>query len=98
MNRIIKSYRYYIVNKNYTLKKLGVTVPTSESEEPILDESEFEALKHSLESNNNLSDILFDLRGFYHEDEISYGSYKELARVLVDTKRFLVEVIERVDS
>lgn len=98
MNRIIKSYHYYIINEDYTLKKLGVTVPTSESEMPILDESEFEALKYSLKSNNNLSDILFDLRVLYHEDEISYGSYEELAEILFTKRRFLVEVYERVDS
>lgn len=98
MNKIIKSYRYYIINEDYAIQKLGVTVPTSESEIPILDESEFEALKYSLESNNNLSDILFDLRVLYHEDEISYGSYKELAEVLANKEAFYVEVFERVDS
>ena len=96
MNKIIKSYQYYIINEDYTLKKLGVTAPTSEI--PILDESEFEALKHSLKSNNNLSDILFDLRVLYHEDKISYGSFGNLVEILVNKKRFLVEVFERVDS
>ena len=95
-NKTIKSYRYYTINEDYTLKKLGVTAPTSEI--PVLDESEFEALKYSLESNNNLSDILFDLRVLYHEDEISYGSYEELAEILFTERRFLVEVYERVDS
>lgn len=98
MNKIIKSYQYYIINEDYTLKKLGVTVPTSESEIPVLDESEFEALKYSLKSNNNLSDILFDLRVLYHEDEISYGSYEELAEISTNKTPFYVEVFERVDS
>lgn len=96
MNKIIKSYHYYIINEDYTLKKLGVTTPTSEM--PILDESEFEALKYSLKSNNNLSDILFDLRVLYHEDEISYGSYEELAEISTNKTPFYVEVFERVDS
>lgn len=97
-NKIIKIHHYYIINEDYAIQKLGVTVPTSESEIPILDESEFEALKYALESNNNLSDILFDLRVLYHEDEISYGSYEELAEILFTKRRFLVEVYERVDS
>lgn len=95
-SKTIKSYHYYIINEDYTLKKLGVTAPTPEI--PILDESEFEALKYSLESNNNLSDILFDLRILYHEDEISYGSYKELAEISTNKTPFYVEVYERVDS
>lgn len=85
-NKIIKSYHYYIINEDYAIQKLGVTAPTSEI--PILDESEFEALKYSLESNNNLSDILFDLRVLYHEDEISYGSFENLVEILVNKKTF----------
>ena len=85
-NKIIKSYHYYIINEDYAIQKLGVTAPTSEM--PILDESEFEALKYSLESNNNLSDILFDLRVLYHEDEISYGSFENLVEILVNKKTF----------
>ena len=103
MNRIIKSYHYYIINEGYAIQKLGVTVPTSESEAPVLDKSEFEALKYSLESNDKLSDYLHDLcrlyySKLYHADEISDGSFEELARILVNEKRFLVEVFERVDS
>lgn len=103
MNKIIKSYRYYIIDEDYTLKKLGVTVPTSESEIPVLDKNEFEALKYSLESNNRLSDSLHDLcrlyySKLYHADEISDASFEELAEILVNKKRFLVEVFERVDS
>lgn len=101
--KTIRSYHYYIINENYTLKKLGVTAPTSESEIPILDESEFEALKYSLESNDKLSDCLHDLcrlyySKLYHVDEISDGSFEQLAKILVNEKRFLVEVFERVDS
>lgn len=101
--KTIKSYHYYVINEDYTLKKLGVTVPTSESEMPILDESEFEALKYSLESNDKLSDSLHDLcrlyySKLYHADEISDASFENLAEILVNKKRFLVEVIERVDS
>ena len=100
-NKTIRSYHYYIINEDYALKKLGVTAPTSEM--PILDESEFEALKYSLESNDKLSDCLHDLcrlyySKLYHTDEISDGSFEELARILVNKKRFLVEVFERVDS
>lgn len=95
-NKIIKSYQYYIINEDYAIQKLGVTAPTSEI--PVLDESELEALKYSLKLNNNLSDILYDLRELCHEDEISYGSYKELAEILFTKRRFLVEVFERVDS
>lgn len=102
-NKTIKSYRYYILDEDYTLKKLGVTVPTSESEAPVLDKSEFEALKYSLESNDKLSDSLYDLcrlyySKLYHVDEMSNSSFEELARILVNKKRFLVEVIKRVDS
>ncbi len=102
-NKIIKSYRYYIINEDYTLKKLGVTVPTSESEAPALDKSEFEALKYSLESNDRLSDSLYDLCRLYYSrlyyvDEISDDSFEKLTRILVNKKCFLVEVIERVDS
>lgn len=101
MNKIIKSYRYYIINEDYAIQKLGVTVPTSEI--PILDESEFEALKYALESNDKLSDSLYDLcrlyySTLYHVDEMSNSSFEELARILVNKKRFLVEVIKRVDS
>lgn len=100
-SKTIKSYQYYIINEDYTLKKLGVTAPTSEIS--TLDESEFEALKYSLESNDKLSDCLHDLcrlyySKLYHTDEISDGSFEELARILVNKKRFLVEVFERVDS
>lgn len=100
-NKTIRSYHYYIINEDYALKKLGVTAPTSEM--PILDESEFEALKYSLESNDKLSDCLHDLcrlyySKLYHTDEISDASFEELARILVNKKRFLVEVFERVDS
>lgn len=99
--KTIKSYQYYVLDDDYTLKKLGVTAPTSEI--PILDEGEFEALKYSLESNDKLSDCLYDLcrlyySKLYHTDEISDGSFEELARILVNKKHFLVEVIERVDS
>lgn len=101
MNKIIKSYRYYIINEDYAIQKLGVTVPTSEI--PILDESEFEALKYALESNDKLSDSLYDLcrlyySKLYHVDKMSNSSFEELARILVNKKRFLVEVIKRVDS
>lgn len=96
--KTIKSYHYYIINEDYAIQKLGVTVPTSESEIPILDESEFEALKYSLESNDSPSDAVFKLCELYHEDEISYSSLAELIKILVSTKHFLVEVIERVDS
>lgn len=100
-SKTVKSYHYYIINEDYTLKKLGVTAPTSEV--PVLDKSEFEALKYSLESNDRLSDSLHDLcrlyySKLYHTDEISDASFEELARILVNKKRFLVEVIERVDS
>ena len=103
MNKIIKSYHSYIINKDYALKKLGVTAPTSESEIPILDESEFEALKYSLESNDRLSDSLYDLCRLYcsrlcYADKISDDSFEKLTRILVSEKRFLVEVFERVDS
>lgn len=99
--KTIKSYHYYVINEDYTLKKLGVTAPTSEM--PVLDESEFEALKYSLESNDKLSDCLHDLcrlyySKLYHADEISDTSFENLAEILVNKKRFLVEVIERVDS
>lgn len=100
-SKTIKSYRYYIINEDYTLKKLGVTAPTSEMQ--ILDKGEFEALKYSLESNDKLSDCLHDLcrlyySKLYHADEISDASFENLAEILVNKKRFLVEVIERVDS
>ncbi|GET12092.1 hypothetical protein SN811_05920 [Ligilactobacillus agilis] len=95
-NEVIKSYRYYTINENYALKELGVTAPTSEI--PILDESEFEALKYSLESNDRLSDVLYDLCRLYYVDKISDDSFEKLTRILVNKKRFLVEVIERVDS
>ena len=99
--KTIKSYHYYIIDEDYTLKKLGVTAPTSEM--LILDESEFEALKYSLESNNKLSDSLHDLcrlyySKLYHTDEISDASFENLSEILVNKRRFLVEVIERVDS
>lgn len=95
--KTIKSYHYYVIDDDYTLKKLGVTVPTSEI--PVLDKGEFEALKYSLESNDKLSDCLHDLcRLYYHVDEISDGSFENLAEILVNKKRFLVEVFERVDS
>lgn len=102
-SKTIKSYHYYIINDDYTLKKLGVTSPTLESEIPVLDKSEFEALKYSLESNDKLSDCLHDLcrlyySKLYHADEISDASFENLAEILVNKKRFLVEVIERVDS
>lgn len=101
MNKIIKTYHYYIINEDYAIQKLGVTAPTSET--PVLDKSEFEALEYSLESNDKLSDCLHDLcrlyySKLYHTDEISDASFEELARILVNKKRFLVEVIERVDS
>lgn len=101
--KTIKTYQYYFLDDDYTLKKLGVTAPTSESEIPILDKSEFEVLEYSLESNDKLSDCLYDLcqlyySKLYHVDEMSDGSFEELARILVDAKRFLVEVYERVDS
>ncbi|MBM6763097.1 hypothetical protein [Ligilactobacillus agilis] len=96
MNRIVKSYQYYIIDEDYTLKKLGVTAPTSEI--PILDESEFEALKYSLESNDRLSDSLYDLCRLYYVDKISDDSFEKLTRILVNKKRFLVEVIKCVDS
>ena len=100
-NKTIRSYHYYIINEDYALKKLGVTAPTSEM--PILDESEFEALKYSLESNDKLPDSLHDLcrlyySKLYHADEISDASFENLAKILVNKKRFLVEVFERVDS
>lgn len=100
-SKTIKSYRYCILNEDYSLKQLGVTAPTSEI--PVLDKNEFEALKYSLESNDKLSDILHDLcrlyySKLYHADEISDSSFEELAKILVNKKRFLVEVIERVDS
>lgn len=99
--KTIRSYHYYIIDEDCTLKKLGVTAPTSEM--PILDESEFEALKYSLESNDKLSDSLHDLcrlyySKLYHADEISDASFENLAEILVNKRRFLVEVIERVDS
>lgn len=102
-SKTIKSYQYYIINEDYTLNETGVTVPTSELEAPVLDESEFEALKYSLESNDKLSDSLYDLcrlyySKLYHADKISDASFEELARILVNEKRFLVEVFERVDS
>lgn len=96
MNRIVKSYQYYIIDEDYTLKKLGVTAPTSEI--PILDESEFEALKYSLESNDRLSDSLYDLCRLYYVDKILDDSFEKLTRILVNKKRFLVEVIKCVDS
>lgn len=101
MNKIIKSYHYYIIDEDYTLKELGVIAPTSEI--PVLDKSEFEALKYSLESNDRLSDSLHDLcrlyySKLYHVDEISDDSFENLAEILVNKKRFLVEVFERVDS
>ena len=101
--KTIKSYHYYIINEDYTLKKLGVTAPTSESEVPVLDKSEFEALKYSLELNDSLPDSLHDLCRLYynklnHVDEISDDSFENLAEILVNKKRFLVEVYERVDS
>ena len=99
--KIIKSYHYYVIDDDYTLKKLGVTAPTSEM--PILDKSEFEALKYSLESNDSLPDSLHDLCRLYynklgHVDEISDDSFENLAEILVNKIRFLVEVFERVDS
>ena len=99
--KTIRSYYYYIIDEDYTLKKLGVTAPTSEM--LILDESEFEALKYSLESNDKLSDSLHDLcrlyySKLYHADEISDASFENLAEILVNKKRFLVEVFEHVDS
>ncbi|GET12317.1 hypothetical protein SN811_08170 [Ligilactobacillus agilis] len=99
--KTIKSYHYYVIDDDYTLKKLGVTAPTSEI--PILDENEFEALKYSLESNDKLPDSLHDLcrlyySKLYHADEISDASFEELARILVNKEAFYVEVIERVDS
>lgn len=99
--KTIKTYQYYVLDDDYTLKKLGVTAPTSEI--PILDEGEFEALKYSLESNDKLADSLHDLcrlyySKLYHADEISDASFEELAKILVNEKRFLVEVFERVDS
>lgn len=100
-SKTIKSYHYYIINEDYTLKKLGVTAPTSEM--LVLDKSEFEALKCSLESNDKLSDCLHDLcrlyySKLYHADEISDDSFENLTEILVNKRRFLVEVIERVDS
>ena len=100
-SKTIKSYQYYVIDDDYTLKKLGVTAPTSEA--PVLDESEFEALKYSLESNDKLSDSLHDLcrlyySKLYHVDEISDASFENLAEILVNKRRFLVEVYERVDS
>ena len=100
-SKTIKSYHYYIINEDYTLKKLGVTVPTSEI--PVLDKGEFEALKYSLESNDRLPDSLHDLcrlyySKLYHVDEISDASFEELARILVSKEAFYVEVYERVDS
>lgn len=94
--KTIKSYHYYVIDDDYTLKKLGVTAPTSEM--PILDKSELEALKYSLESNDMLSDSLYDLCKLYYVDEISDDSFKNLADILVNKRRFLVEVIECVDS
>lgn len=99
--KTIKSYQYYVLDDDYTLKKLGVTAPTSEI--PVLDKGEFEALKYSLESNDKLSDCLHDLcrlyySKLYHADEISDASFENLAEILVNKKRFLVEVFERVDS
>ena len=102
-SKTIKTYQHYLFDEDYTLKKVGVTVPTLESEAPVLDKSEFEALRYSLESNNNLSDSLHDLcrlyySKLYHTDEISDDSFEELARILVNKEAFYVEVIERVDS
>lgn len=102
-SKVIKTYQYYLFDEDYTLKKLGVTVPTLESEASVLDESEFEALKYSLQSNNELSDSLHDLcrlyySKLYHADEISDASFEELARILVNKEAFYVEVFERVDS
>ena len=99
--KTIRSYHYYIIDEDYTLKKLGVTAPTSEM--PILDKSELEALKYSLESNDKLSDCLHDLcrlyySKLYHADEISDASFENLAEILVNKKRFLVEVFGHVDS
>lgn len=100
-SKTVKSYHYYIIDEDYTLKELGVTAPTSEI--PVLDKSEFEALKYSSESDDGLPDILHALCRLYysklfHVDEISDASFEILAEILVNKKRFLVEVIERVDS
>lgn len=102
-NKVIKSYQYYVLDDDYTLRSLGDLSPISEYSIPILDESEFEALKYALESNDKLSDSLYDLcrlyySKLYHVDEMSNSSFEELARILVNKKRFLVEVIKRVDS
>lgn len=100
-SKTVKSYHYYIIDEDYTLKGLGVTAPTSEM--PILDKSELEALKYSLESNDWLSDCLYDLCRLYcekldHVDEISDASFGDLVRILVNKEPFYVEVFERVDS
>lgn len=102
-NKVIKSYQYYVLDDDYTLRSLGDLSPISEYSTPILDESEFEALKYSLESNDRLSDSLYDLCRLYYSrlyyvDEISDDSFEKLTRILVNKKRFLVEVIKRVDS
>lgn len=97
-NKVIKSYQYYVLDDDYTLRSLGDLSPISEYSTPILDESEFEALKYSLESNDRLSDSLYDLCRLYYVDEISDDSFEKLTRILVNKKRFLVEVIKRVDS
>lgn len=100
-NEVIKIYRYYTFNEDYTLNEVVVTTPTDElleSEISILDESEFEALEYSLELNVRLSQILSSLFECWYQDKISDGSYEELTKILVNKKRFLVEVFERVDS
>ena len=102
-NKIIKSYRYYIFDDDYTLRSLGDLSPISEYSTPILDESEFEALKYSLESNDRLSDSLYDLCRLYYSrlyyvDAISDDSFEKLTRILVNKEAFYVEVIKRVDS
>lgn len=98
MNKVIKRYRYYLFNEDYTLKELCVTVSILELETPVLSKNEFGALKYSLESNDGLSDFLYDLCRLYYTDEMSYDSFEKLTKILVNKENFYVEVFERVDS
>lgn len=97
-NEVFKNYRYCIFNEDYTLNETLVAVWTSEHEIPILNEDEFEVLEDCLEPYARLSQILENLFGCFHQDEISDDSYEKLTKILVNKKYFLVEVIERVDS
>ena len=97
-SKVIKTYQYYVIDDDYTLRSLGDSSPISEHSVPILDESELETLEYSLELSARLSQILSRLYDCFYQDKISDGSYEELTRILINKESFYVEVIERVDS